>query len=74
MHRLEDLVGESITLGLPYGAKSVTLYAVETGGLWVESGDLTKILCPERGRKKGASDPKTVVFFPYSQIHFVLVP
>lgn len=74
MRRLEDLIGESITLGLRYGAKSVTLCGVETGGLWVESDDLTKILCPERGRKKGGSDPRMVVFFPYSQIHFVLVP
>jgi hypothetical protein len=73
MPRLEDLIGESITLGLVYGAKSVTLHGVETGGLWVEGVELTKVLGKPK-RKKGESDLKMVVFIPYSHIYFALVP
>ena len=74
MPRLEDLIGESITLGLVYGAKSVTLQGVEAGGLWVEGVELTKVLFGRSKRRKGESDLKTVVFIPYSHVHFVILP
>jgi hypothetical protein len=74
MPRLEDLIGKSITLGLVYGAKSVTLHGVETGGLWVEGVELTKVLFGRPKPRKGESDLKTVVFIPYSHVYFVLVP
>jgi hypothetical protein len=76
MVRLDDLIGKKVTLALvgsEAGSYDVTLHGVESGGLWIESADLEKLLCHRKGYAVGLAPAlKPVFFYPYSQIALLI--
>lgn len=70
MKTLSDMVGERIAVLIPQLHptiwKFVRLHAVEPGGIWIESQEVTDALLSSFG---ATMSPKTLVFFfPYHQI------
>lgn len=77
MLRLDDLVGRKVIMALARSERAsgydVTIHGVENGGLWIESDELARgsevMFAP---RRKDQPKQKTVFFFPYAQIHFLV--
>ena len=76
MVRLEDLIGKEVWLALAKSkvpAYRVTLHGAESGGIWVESKELEKMLGHRRPKATGlVPSTKPVFFCPYSAIDFVI--
>ncbi len=76
MLKLNDLIGTPVGVALRDSEKGwyeVVLHGVETGGLWIEGGDIDKLLAFLRTKpRKGQPPTKPVVFVPYSQIMFLI--
>lgn len=71
---LEDLVGHVVGIKIPCLDSRTTvrvrLHAVEHSGLWIESQQITDWVLSLHG---ASSSPKSgVLFFPFSQIEFVV--
>ena len=74
MPRLHDMIGGIIHGMVPMLSKSeiikLKLYAVDAGGIWVESQDFVNSLLASMNL---SAIPKTPVFFlPYHQITFLV--
>jgi hypothetical protein len=76
MVRFEDLIGKKISLALvnsEVAAYTVTLHGVEHGGIWVESKELDKLIGHQKSKSTGPRPAtRPVVFYPYSQIFFLI--
>lgn len=74
MPKLSDSIGHTILLrSIPVDEQKPTvvkLIDVETGGIWIESQDLTDHWL---GQVKVATSPKTLVWFvPYAKISWIM--
>jgi hypothetical protein len=72
--RLDEYVGETIIIrSIPVNEQhpaSVKLLAVDTGGIWIESQDITEHWLAQF---KQTTMPKTFVWYlPYAQISWIL--
>ena len=72
--KFENLIGQRIVLLCPDSDQkihAVKLVGIETGGLWIESQELTNLLLQAVGLPTSPETP--VLFLPYHAIGGVLV-
>ena len=77
MLRLEDLIGKIVVLSVQNSDKAggfdAKIHGVETGGLWVEIGEMEKAIgYVPRKNTRFLPQRKPVFFIPYAQIAFLI--
>lgn len=73
MPSLSEMVGQTIAVHIPFidrvKVQEVKLHAIENGGIWIESQNLTDVMLSNIG---ASAAPKTLIYFvPFHQITFV---
>jgi hypothetical protein len=76
MPSLKDLIGKEIFVSIPIvdseGYIFATLLAIEDAGLWLQCDFLSEKFMSDKLLSEGEKKAKPKVFFPFSEIHYVL--